>query len=82
MRNIEPDSVENQKATRENQNEVRRLSATHNPSCPQCNGRMDYQDDRDEEGNLQQRPWWHCPFCLFNQHLTDAELPESLPAKL
>jgi len=32
--------------------------------CIYCNVDMEYCDDRDEEGNLTCRPWYHCPCCL------------------
>ena len=39
MRNIEPDSEENQRATRENNAEIKRLQYTHDHpfNCPLCN---------------------------------------------
>lgn len=53
-------------------------SGSDAPACPNCRTRMEYEDDRDEEGTLIQCPWWHCPACLHNQYLTDSELPESV----
>jgi hypothetical protein len=39
-------------------------SATWRPTCPDCGFKMNYEDDRDENGQLSQAPWWECPGCL------------------
>jgi hypothetical protein len=51
--------------------EIDRLQRKANrpPRCPECNTRMEYEDDRDEAGKLL-NAWWHCPACSRNEPLS------------
>lgn len=49
------------------------------PYCPECLCRMEYEDDRDGDGSLTQRPWWHCRNCVTNYSLTDEEFGKTMP---
>ncbi len=44
-------------------------TATKPPRCPECNSRMEYEDDRDDNGKLL-NAWWHCPSCLNNEGIS------------
>lgn len=45
-------------------------SAEYRPKCPECGWKMVYEEDRDENGQLNQAPWWECVQCLISISIT------------
>lgn len=48
------------------------------PNCPKCgSSKLRYNDDRDEDGTLTQRPWWECENCDHREGIYE---PKELPS--